>query len=129
MEQKNWSVVRRGVGYDRYEGAAGRAALNALYRDLRLYVNFFQPSVKLKAKARVDGKVKKVYDEAQTPYQRILASPFVSETVKQTLTEQYLTPNPVTLHAKIVRQLDRLWDVHALRYSDAGRTHDGKILA
>ncbi|MEW6231587.1 MAG: transposase family protein [Chloroflexota bacterium] len=129
VEQKNWSVVRRVVGYDRYEGAAAQAALNALYHDLRLYVNFFQPSVKLKAKTRVDGKVKKMYDEAQTPYQRIVASPFVSETVKRTLTEQYLTLNPVTLHAKIVRQLDRLWDVHALRYSDAGRTHDGKILA
>lgn len=115
VEGKNWTVVRQYVGYDRYEGDAARMALNDLYRDLRLYVNFFQPMMKLKEKIRVDGKVKKVYDTAQTPYQRVLASPDVSAEIKQKLQELYLTLNPVKLHDTIQKQLDRLWQMHAIR--------------
>jgi len=129
VEQKNWSVVRRVVGYDRYEGGIAGAALNALYRDLRLYVNFFQPSVKLVMKTRVDGKVKKVYDRAQTPYQRMLASPLVSESVQAELRAQYETLNPVRLRASILKQLDDLWNIYAIRLACNHRVHDGKIIA
>jgi len=122
-------VVRRVVGYDRYEGGSARAAVNALYRDLRLYVNFFQPSVKLVEKARVDGRVKKVYDIAQTPYRRMLASPFVSDTVKARLTAQYQSLNPVALRTRILHQLDELWNIYAIRLSYDRRVHDGKIIA
>ena len=89
-------------------------ALNDLHRDLRLYVNFFQPA-KLKEKIPGDGKVKKVYDTAQTPYQRVLASPDVSAENKQKLQELYLTLNPVKLHDIFQKQLDRLWQMHAIR--------------
>ena len=85
IEQKNWSVVRRLVGYDRYDSARALAHLNALYDDLRLYVNFFQPSMKLVAKRRVDSKVRKTYDPAQTPYQRVLRSPDVDDACKESL--------------------------------------------
>ena len=72
IEQKNWSVVRRVVGYDRYESAQALGQLQDLYQTLRLYLNFFQPVMKLVGKERVGARVKKQYDEAQTPYQRIL---------------------------------------------------------
>jgi len=65
-------VVRRFVGYDRYEGTAALRKLEGLYQVLRLYVNFFQPVQKLAAKERIGSKVKKRYDVAKTPYQRVL---------------------------------------------------------
>ena len=68
VEQKNGSVVRGLVGYDRYEGAAATRALNAVYVVLRLWVNFFQPSMKLIGKQRIGSRVRKKYDQAQTPY-------------------------------------------------------------
>jgi hypothetical protein len=82
VEQKNWSVVRRQVGYDRYESPEALAALNEFYDHLRLYTNFFLPVLKLQSKTRVDGKLKKKYDIARTPYQRVLESPDVSEADK-----------------------------------------------
>ena len=61
MEQKNWSVVRRLIGYDRYNSRAALEALNGVYNLLRLYVNFFQPVMKLVTKTRHGAKVHKVY--------------------------------------------------------------------
>jgi hypothetical protein len=113
VEGKNWTVVRRHVGYDRYSGYAARGDLNDLYRDLRLYVNFFQPVLKLIDKQRVDGKVKKVYDIAQTPYQRILASPDVRQEDKDKLTALYQTLDPVLLHETIQTKLVHIWQTHA----------------
>jgi Integrase core domain. len=115
VEGKNWTVVRQYVGYARYEGDAARLDLNMLYKDLRLYVNFFQPMMKLKEKTRVDGKVKKLYDTAQTPFQRVLASTTVSDDIKQKLRELYVTLNPVKLLADIQANLDHLWQIHATR--------------
>jgi hypothetical protein len=125
IEQKNWTVVRRYIGYDRYEGVTARVELKDLYRIVRFYVNFFQPVMKLKEKTRVDGKVKKVYDVAQTPYQRVLASPSVSEANKEKLTQLYLTLNPVTLYATIQKQLRHIWEVHALKPGESLQS-DGK---
>jgi hypothetical protein len=115
VEGKNWTVVRQYVGYSRYEGDLARVALNDLYKELRLYINFFQPLMKLKEKIRVDGKVKKVYDTAQTPYQRVLASPDVSADDKQKLQQMYATLNPVKLHNSIQTHLDHIWQMHAVR--------------
>jgi hypothetical protein len=124
IEQKNWSIVRQLVGY-RYETEAA-GDLNALYRDHRLYTNFFQPvlaeaapvSGKLKEKARVDGKVKKVYDAAQTPYQRVLASPHVSQENKDRLTRLYGTLDPVALQRSIERHTHDIWERHRVRPLD-----------
>jgi hypothetical protein len=71
--------------------------LAALYEVVRLYTTFFQPSMKLLSKERLGSKGKKTYDEAKTPYQRVLASPQVSEEVKDALYPLYLTLNPVAL--------------------------------
>ena len=74
VEQKNGSIVRQLVGYDRYEGPLAYRQLVELYRVVRLYVNLFQPSMKLTLKRREGSKVSKRYDIAQTPYQRLLKS-------------------------------------------------------
>ena len=78
VEQKNYSVVRRAVGYQRFDTEQQLDLLNQLYELLDLYNNFFQPSMKLQSKERHGARVKKTYDQARTPYQRLLASSFVS---------------------------------------------------
>ncbi|MGH9932529.1 MAG: transposase, partial [Pyrinomonadaceae bacterium] len=82
VEQKNYSVVRRAVGYQRYDTDAQLALLNELYASLRLYTNFFQPTMKLQCKQRVGSKVTKRYDRAQTPYQRVLAATQIAKAKK-----------------------------------------------
>ena len=109
VEQKNWSVVRHVVGYDRLETEAEWLLLKAIYADLRLYVNFFQPVLKLIGKDRVGEKLIKRYDIATTPYQRLLDSPYVSENVKMYLRLQYAQLNPVTLRNRIDANVAKLW--------------------
>jgi len=109
VEQKNWSIVRQLVGYDRYEGQQACDALQRLYEVVRLYTNVFQPSMKLVSKERIGAKVKKKYDAAKTPYQRVLASEQGTEEVKAALRQEYLTLNPVTLLRQIRQQQAVLW--------------------
>ena len=71
VEQKNGNVVRRLVGYERYDTKAAFECLGRVYDLIRLYINFFQPTMKLVSKTRHGAKVHKVYDTAQTPYQRL----------------------------------------------------------
>lgn len=113
VEQKNWSIVRQLVGYERYESASACEALAALYEVVRLYVNFFQPSLKLVSKERVGSKVKKKYDQAKTPYQRVLESEQVSQEVKVRLRQQYATLNPVALLRQMQRLQAVLWKLAA----------------
>jgi hypothetical protein len=108
VEQKNYSVVRRAVGYQRYDTDTQLALLNELYATLRLYTNFFQPTMKLQAKERVGSKVIKRYDRAQTPYQRVLDAAGVSENAKQRLRAKYQVLNPAALKRKLMRLQDRL---------------------
>lgn len=108
VEQKNYSVVRRAVGYARYDTELQLNLLNELYATLRLYTNFFQPTMKLKSKERVGSRVTKRYDEAQTPYQRVLAAAQVSEAEKQRLRAKYKTLNPAALKRKLMRLQERL---------------------
>ena len=109
VEQKNWSVVRRLVGYDRYNSRAALEALNRVYDLTRLYVNFFQPVMKLVAKTRHGARVHKVYDRAQTPYQRLLKAGILTEAKQQELAATYRGLNPVTLLKQINENLERLW--------------------
>jgi len=74
VEQKNGQIVRQVVGYDRFVGEFAYRQLTELYRALRVYVNCFQPSMKLQTKEREGSKVRRTYDQAQTPMQRLLAS-------------------------------------------------------
>lgn len=108
VEQKNYSVVRRAVGYQRYDTELQLRLLNELYATLRLYSNFFQPTMKLQSKQRVGSKVTKRYDRAQTPYQRVLASPRVNKAAKERLCQKYETLNPAALKRKLMRIQDQL---------------------
>jgi hypothetical protein len=109
VEQKNWSVVRQTIGYQRYESAAALALLEVIYSDLRLYVNYFQPVMMLTLKERRGSKVHKKYDRAQTPCQRALVSKKVSAPVKLRLQLTFLELNPVALKARIDENLKKLW--------------------
>jgi len=108
VEQKNWSVVRRAVGYYRYDNSAQVDLLNSLYALLHLYINFFLPVMKLKEKVRVGSKVKRVYDVPQTPYVRVLNSDHVSEEDKAQLRETYGYLNLVDLRRRINELQDQL---------------------
>lgn len=103
VEQKNYSVVRRAVGYARYEAPAQLRLLNELYHELRLYTNFFQPVMKLIRKSRAGATLKKTYDRPQTPYRRLLASPTLSRASRRRLRAEYAALNPAELKRKITR--------------------------
>lgn len=97
VEQKNYSVVRRAVGYARFDSLEALEALNALYRHLRLLTNFIYPSTKLLSKSRNGAKVSKTYDTPQTPFKRLLARPDIPDSLKQTLLAQYRSLDPLSL--------------------------------
>lgn len=101
VEQKNWTVVRRHVGYQRLEGEDDLAVLNDLYQYLRLYVNYFQPSMRLASKERCGARVKKKYKTAETPYRTLLRSTHLNKRQKQKLTTEYNQLNPAELKRRI----------------------------
>src|SRR5246127_1516551 len=101
VEQKNGAVVRRLMGYGRFDGVETARVMARLYAAARLYVNFFQPSFKLKEKRREGAKVIKRYHAPSTPYERALVHPMVTKTVKERLRAQYRTLDPVVLLAEI----------------------------
>lgn len=111
VEQKNWSVVRRLVGYDRYSSKAALTALNRVYDLVRLYVNFFQPTMKLVSKTRHGARVHKVYDAALTPYQRLLKAGILTEAKHEELAAVYRSLHPTRLLQQIDQNLERLWDL------------------
>ena len=115
VEQKNYSVVRRAVGYARYDSPAQQRLLNTLYGHLRLYTNYFQPVMKLERKERIGSKVKKTYDDPQTPYRRLLTAPGITESMRQRLQAEYATLNPAQLKREITRLQNLLRKTAAAR--------------
>ena len=111
VEQKNGNVVRRVIGYDRYSSRQALETLNQIYYLLHLYGNFFQPTMKLLSKSRHGAKVHKVYDTAQTPYQRLLTLDVLSGTKKQELAATYSRLNPARLLSQINQSLEHLWTI------------------
>ena len=111
VEQKNWSVVRREVGYDRWETQQELALLESIYDDLRLYINFFQPSFKLIAKERIGNQTIKRYDTAKTPYQRVLERKDISLEAKARLMNLYVQLNPAELRQRIDKKTAILWKI------------------
>lgn len=109
VEQKNWSVVRHVIGYDRLESEEQYLLLTSIYQDLRLYVNFFQPVLKLIAKERIGNKIIRKYDIARTPYQRVMERNDVPLPQKARLLNIYLRLNPVKLRHHIDQQVLQLW--------------------
>ena len=97
VEQKNGAIVRRLIGYGRFEGIDSARLMARLFAAARLHINFFQPSFKLKEKRREGAKVIKRYHAPATPYERALAHPGVDDTVKHHLREIYRMLDPVAL--------------------------------
>jgi hypothetical protein len=115
VEQKNYSIVRRNVGYLRHDTEEELKVLNELYIYLDDYVNFFQPVVKLTSKIRDGSRVTKKYDKARTPYRRVLESSDIDDKIKAKLRRRYDRLNPVDLKRKITRLQDRLLKLNTLK--------------
>src|SRR5262245_32617884 len=108
VEQKNGAVVRRLVGYGRFDGVETARVMAHLYAAARLHVNFFQPSFKLREKHREGAKVTKRYHAPATPYERALAHPRLCKAIKRRLRETYRGLDPVALLAEIRAAQDML---------------------
>jgi hypothetical protein len=101
VEQKNWTHVRKVVGYRRYDTPTELKLLNDIYAVSRLYRNFFLPAIKLRNKTRVNGRIKRVYEKARTPYERLLTSGQITKQAKQYLRVHYEQLNPAELRRKL----------------------------
>ena len=113
IEEKNWTHVRKVFGYLRYDTYEELAIMNDLYRnELRLYKNFFQPVMKLQSKERIGGKVKRRYEAAKTPYQRLIESNQLPGGVGEELKEIYLSLNPAELKRNIDAKLAELYKAY-----------------
>ena len=113
VEQKNGAVVRQLVGYDRFASKAAYAQLRRVYRLARLHVNFFQPVQQLVTKHRAGARVQRVYDRAQTPYQRLCRAGVLAPTPRAALEALYQRLNPLQLRRDLDRALERLWALAA----------------
>ena len=109
VEQKNGAIVRPLIGYDRYASKAAYAQLARVYDLARLHINFFQPVQKLVTKERRGPRVHRVYDRAQTPFQRLCASSVLPLSRRQELAGRYQRLNPLHLRRTLETALERLW--------------------
>ncbi len=109
VEQKNGVVVRQLVGYDRFEGEAAYRQLTEVYRAVRFYINFFQPSMKLREKHRDGSRTRRHYDLAQTPYRRLLARALLAPETQQRLAVLAQSLDPVLLLQQAETLLEALW--------------------
>jgi hypothetical protein len=110
IEQKNWTHVRKLLGYVRYDSPAAVVAMNALYQqELRLFQNLFLPSVKLVRKVRVGARIRRVYDRPQTPFERVQACPAADPGKVAQLTALRAQLDPFALAEAIEQQLTRLY--------------------
>jgi len=108
VEQKNYSVVRRAVGYLRHDTEEELCLLNELYLYLGRYSNFFIPVTKLISKKRIGSKVTKKYDKARTPFRRVLESEHIDDKIKAGLEREYDSLNPVKLKKNIAVLQEKL---------------------
>ena len=115
VEQKNYSVVRRAVGYLRYDTDEELMILNELYIYLDHYTNYFQPVQKLVSKTRTGSSVTKKYDKARTPFRRVLESKSIDDKIKARLKVGYDSINPVKLKKNISKLQDELLKLNVLK--------------
>ena len=113
VEQKNWSMVRRQLGYGRYESQEALLQLNAVYDLLGPWVNHWQPAMKLVGKERDGAKVVKHYDVAQTPYRRVLATATLQDRARERLIADHEAIGPLTLRAQLDEAIHRFWPLQA----------------
>ena len=112
VEQKNSTHVRNFLGHLRYDTEEELDLINEIYGILRPYKNFFQPVMKLEKKTREKGRVHRKYDEAKTPYQRLMESNYIPEMTKNKLKKVYLSLNPAKLKRDIDGKLKELYRIY-----------------
>jgi hypothetical protein len=118
VEQKNWTHVRKLLGWERYDSPEALQAINALYRnELRLWLNLYLPSVKLEKKVRVGSKLRRRYEPPRTPFERVRACPQANREQIARLEELRKRLDPFTLSERIERQLERIYRLANRRLS------------
>ncbi len=110
VEQKNWDIVRKMIGYGRFDTKQQLAILTRIYSLLTLYQNYFQPSQKLTQKRRIGSRVTKKYDDAQTPCQRLLSRKDIPKETKKLLRQTFRQLNPAQLLRDIQNLITELYN-------------------
>jgi hypothetical protein len=128
VEQRNWTHVRKVVGYQRFDTTGDLVLLRELYAQLRLYKNFFQPAMKLTEKVRTNGKIHRRYDEPRTPCQRLLESGQLSRRASNELRKVYGSLNVAELHRRIEDLRNQLFERVAARVPHTPRPRKGKLI-
>ena len=111
VEQKNWDIIRKMIGYARFDTYEQLAILKQIYSMLTLYQNYFQPSQKLIEKRRIGSRITKKYDLAKTPCQRLLLRKGFPKETKKLLRETFHHLNPAQLLRDIQSLLDELYGI------------------
>jgi len=119
VEQKNDTLVRQYLGHLRLDTPEQVAAVNVLYERMWVYYNLFQPVMHLLAKVVEGDKVRRQWDEAQTPYQRLLATGVLKHEQQEHLAALYERTNPVALRQEIYQRLAAIWDGESIRDTTA----------
>jgi hypothetical protein len=118
IEQKNWTHVRKLMGWERYDTADAVAAMNDLYgNELRLWLNLFQPSVKLLRKVRVGARLRRVYEAARTPLERVQASGVGEAKALARLRTQQANLDPFELSRQVEEKLEAIYELAHRRLS------------
>ena len=125
IEQKNWTHVRKLLGYVRYDSEAALHAINAVYADLRLLQNLFLPSVKLQRKTRVGARVRRQYEAPQTPLERVVACDALDVPRVRALQQLRAQLDPIALAARIDAALEAIYALANQRVSPATVTKPG----
>ena len=130
IEQKNWTHVRKLLGWERYDSGAAVEAINDLYRhELRLWLNLYLPSVKLVKKVRVGSKVRRVYDAARTPFERVQASESGHPERVAALKKLRSSLDPFQLGKRIERKIEDIYAMANSRLSPPASQEKPKLPA
>jgi hypothetical protein len=128
IEQKNWTHVRKLLGWERYDSRAAVEAMNDLYRhELRLWLNLYLPSVKLVKKVRVGSKVRRVYDAAQTPFERVLVSASAHPDQVAALKKLRASLDPFQLGKMIEAKIEDIYQMANSRLSPQANPEKRKL--
>ncbi len=109
IEQKNWTHVRKLMGWDRYDTAKAQEAANQLYDELRIFQNLFRPSMKLRCKIRIGSRLIRRYDTPRTPFERVVESRKGDPKKLAALKHTLKTTDPFELSTRIDQQLQRIY--------------------
>jgi hypothetical protein len=121
VEQKNWTHVRKVVGYRRFDTTSELRVLNEIYGVLRLYKNFCLPTLRLRSKIREQGRIQRVYDKPCTPYERVMGSRQVDRKTKQKLRSTYQALNPAALYRRLTELREQLEAISAGKSEGYGK--------